>query len=256
MEIPIPEIVRCAPFDRCLAAIGEQVEKLILEAIADHGSCTIALAGGTTPAPLYRLLASPPWLTRIPWAKVRFFFGDERCVPPEHPESNFGMARKHLLAQLPIVEEQVFRMPGEIRPYAAAARHYQQTMAKAFAVLTGREQPFAAGEYPAFDLILLGMGMDGHTASLLPGNPVLNRLDWVAEVGGEGADPAVPRLTFTLPVINNARTVMFLVSGAEKIRLADAVLAAPPQSRFPASLVRPRHRLLWYLAGENLMESQ
>lgn len=248
MELPTPEIVRCAALDLCLATVAELVEKVIADAIHRQGSCSIALAGGSTPVPLYRLLASPPWLERISWAQVRFFFGDERCVPPDHPESNFAMARQNMLAQLPIATEQVFRMPGEMRPYAAAARHYQQTLATTFASLTGRKHPFADGEYPVFDLILLGMGMDGHTASLLPGNPALSRMDWVAEVGGEGAKPSVPRLTLTLPVINNADTVLFLVSGAEKVRLAEEVLAGPAQPRYPASLVRPRQRLCWYLA--------
>jgi 6-phosphogluconolactonase len=241
--------MRYASLDDCHAAVGGMVEMVIQAAIDRHGSCTIALAGGKTPAALYGMLGCPPWATRIPWAKVRFFFGDERCVPPDHPESNFGMARKNLFAHLSIADEQVFRMPVEIRPYAAAALHYQQTMAEAFGALVGRARRYGAGEYPSFDLILLGMGMDGHTASLLPGHPALNRMDWVAEVGGEGAVPPVPRLTLTLPLLNNADTVLFLVSGTEKVRLADAVLAGPPQSRYPASLVRPRHRLLWYLVA-------
>lgn len=177
-----------------------------------------------------------------------FFFGDERVVPLDHPDSNFAMAHNNLLAPLSIANDHIFRMPVEIRPYSAAASRYQQTMAEAFAALSAEKRPYSDGEYPSFDLILLGMGHDGHTASLFPGHSALSRTDWVAEVETDQAAPPVPRLTLTLPVINHADTVLFLINGAEKIRLADSFLSGPPQVRYPASLVRPRQRLRWYLA--------
>lgn len=243
------EIIRCESLPRCYTAIGGFLREFIQAAIDRQGYCTLALSGGKTPAALFQLLSRPPFLTSICWQKVYFFFGDERFVPPDHPDSNFGMAQKNLLAHLPITEGQVFRMPVEIRPYAAAASHYQHVMAEAFGSLAAKSPGQAEGRYPAFDLILLGMGDDGHTASLFPNHPALGRSDWVAEVEAEGARPPVPRLTLTLPVINNADTVLFLISGAEKIKLADSFVSGPPQPRYPASLVRPRQRLLWYLAG-------
>lgn len=249
METTSPEIIRCASMPACSSAIADALEKGVLAAIDRQGYCTLVLSGGKTPAPLLQVLGGPPFSTRIPWAKVLFFFGDERFVPPDHPESNYGMAHKTLLSHLAIAKEQVFRMPVEISPHSAAARHYQRTMMETFGNLTGKPLPYGEGEYPAFDLILLGMGADGHTASLFPGHPVLSRTDWVAEVEAEGARPPVPRLTLTLPVINNADTVLFLVGGTEKIELAESFLARAPQACYPASLVRPRCRLLWYFVN-------
>jgi len=247
MEKTFPEIVRCGSPSVCHAAILVMLERVVLEAIDRQGYCTIVLAGGKTPEPLYRLLATAPLATRIPWRKVYFFFGDERCVSPEHPASNYKMAWDTLLSKLPITPGQVFRMPVEIRPYSAAAQHYQHSMGEAFAAIASSERPRGEGECPAFDLILLGMGVDGHTASLFPCHPALSSTEWVTVVEAEGSEPPVPRLTLTLPVLNNADTVLFLVGGAEKIRVAQSFLAGQPQARFPASLVRPRHRLLWYL---------
>lgn len=252
MARPAPEILRFASLARCHAALGEWLVHFVQTSIDRQGYCTIALAGGTTPAALYRVLSSPPLSAAPCWTKAYFFFGDERVVPLHHPDSNFMMAQQNLLAKLPIADDHIFRMPAEIRPYAAAARDYQHTLAGAFAALTGRKQPYAADDYPAFDLILLGMGADGHTASLFPGHAALQSTDWVAAVTDEQARPAVPRLTLTLPVINHADTALFLVTGAEKIDLADSFLSGPPQPRYPASLVRPRHRLLWYMADERL----
>lgn len=250
MKTPLPEIVKFDSLAQCCTAIGDFLQDFIQASIDRLGHCTIALPGGKTPITLFQTLSRPPFSTSVCWSKVFFFFGDERFVPLNHPDSNFGMAKKNLLAQLPIADDHIFRMPAEIRPYAAAARHYQQTMAKVFGALTSRKQPYADAEYPAFDLVLLGMGTDGHTASLFPGHQALNRKDWVVEVVEvevAQALPPVPRLTLTLPVINNADTALFLVSGAQKIRLAESFLSDPSKSRLPAALVRPRQRLLWYL---------
>lgn len=247
METPIMEILRFDSMAICHTAIADFLQKFTQTTIDRQGYCTFALAGGTTPAALFRVLSHPPFSKSICWSKIFFFFGDERVVPLDHPDSNFMLARQNLLTDLGIANDHIFRMPVEISPTSAAARSYQQTMAETFGSLSSREQPYADGEYPSFDLILLGMGMDGHTASLFPGHPALSRTDWVAEVEADQALPPVPRLTLTLPVINNADTVLFLIGGAEKIRLADSFLSGPPQSRYPASLVHPRQRLHWYL---------
>jgi len=248
MERPRLEIVRFNSLAECCTSIGNFIQAFTQKAIDRQGFCTIALPGGKTPATLWRTLSRPPFSTAICWSKVYFFFGDERFVPLDHPDSNFGMAQKNLLSPLSIAGDHIFTMPVETRPYATAARQYQETMAKAFATLTGRAQPYADADYPALDLILLGMGTDGHTASLFPGHQALQQNDWVAAVETNYGLPPVPRLTLTLPIINNADTALFLVSGAEKIRLADSFFADPSKSCAPAALVRPRQRLLWYLA--------
>jgi len=231
----------------CHAAIGHFLYNFVQTAIDRQGYFTIALSGGVTPAALYQTLCRPPFSTTICWPKMFFFWGDERFLPLDHPGNNFIMAQKNLLTHLPINSDHVFRMPTEIRPYTTAALHYQRTLANAFDALTSRNAPWAEGEYPSFDLVLLGMGTDGHTASLFPDHPALKRTDWVAEVESDQAAPPVPRLTLTLPVINNADTVLFLITGAVKNKLAESFFACQPQSRYPASLVRPRQRLLWYL---------
>jgi len=247
MRTPSAEIFRFDSMAPCHASLGCFLQNFIQTAINRQGYFTIALSGGVTPAALFRALCRPPFSTTICWSKIFFFWGDERFLPLDHPDSNFAMAQKNLLTHLPISSDHVFRMPTEIKPYATAARHYQQTLAKTFATLTSKNEPWTKGEYPSFDLILLGMGQDGHTASLFPGHPALNRTDWVAEVETDQALPPVPRLTLTLPVINNADTALFLVGGAAKIKLAESFLACQPQPHYPASLVRPRQRLLWYL---------
>jgi len=249
MEKPRLEINRFDSLTQCCTAIGSFLQVFIQSSIDRQGYCTIALPGGKTPTTLLQSLSRPPFSTTVRWSKVFFFFGDERIVPLDHPDSNFGMAQRNLLSPLSITGDHVFSMPVATRPYATAARQYQETMAKVFGALTSREHPYAEAEYPAFDLILLGMGADGHTASLFPGHQALHQKEWVVVVEAEQAMmPPLPRLTMTLPLINNADTALFLVSGAEKIRLAESFLPNPSSSCLPAALVRPRQRLLWYLA--------
>lgn len=248
MQKPSLEICRFDALAECHEAIGHFLQNFIKVTIDRQGYFTLALPGGQTPAALFQALCRPPFLSSICWSKIFFFWGDERFLPLDHPNCNFSMAQRNLLANLPIASDHLFRMPTSILPYASAARQYQQTMAQVFGTLTSRKEPYAEGEYPSFDLILLGMGHDGHTASLFPGHPALTSTDWVAAVETDHASPPVPRLTLTLPIINNADTTLFLLTGAPKIKLAESFLACPPQAHLPASLVRPRKRLLWYLA--------
>lgn len=218
--------------------------EVLAAAIARQGYATVALPGGRTPVFLFAELCRAK-VSGI-WEKTHVFFGDERCLPLWHPDSNYGLAQRHLLSQLPVAVGRVLPMPGEVRPLAEAARRYQTAMRDAFESLAGRR--LAPDEYPAFDLICLGMGDDGHTASLFPGHSALASTDWVAAVASDQARPPVPRLTLTLPLLNRAGTVMFLVSGAAKLRLAEFLLSGPPDGRYPASLVRPAGCLIWYLA--------
>lgn len=214
---------------RFAAAVGEAIEA--------RGVARVALAGGSTPTSLYAVLAGQDFRARVAWDRVHFYWGDERCVPPEHPSSNYGMARDRLLSHLPILPANVHRMPGELEPTAGAAR-YQAELEAGFDV--------GPGEWPVFDWILLGLGADGHTASLFPRSPALAVADrWVAAVQPPGA---LARLTLTLPVLNAARQVHFLATGEEKARmfLRASGQGGEPGPDCPASLVRPTAgRLVW-----------
>jgi 6-phosphogluconolactonase len=197
--------------------------------VAERGAFMLALAGGSTPSLLYRLLADPaaPYRVQIAWASVHAFFGDERAVPPDHPESNYRMARQALLAQVPIGS--VHRIPGELGAGEAAVRCEADL-----------RNHFGAVAFPAFDLVLLGLGTDGHTASLFPGSPALReRVRWA--VAGPGPPPATERITLTVPVLEEARAVVFLVTGAGKApALRRLLLPRAGEEPVPAALLRPR----------------
>jgi 6-phosphogluconolactonase len=197
-------------------------------------SATVALAGGNTPRVLYEMLAARH---DIAWDKIQFFFGDERHVPPDHPDSNYRMAEEAMLAHVPVPEANVHRIKTENPDAASAAAEYCAELQRVFH-LTG-------SELPRFDLVLLGMGPDGHTASLFPGTDVLN------ERAALVAAPWVPkmhsfRVTMTLPVLNNAANVVFMAGGLEKASVLKMVLEEQSDPPFPSQLVRPADgRLLW-----------
>jgi 6-phosphogluconolactonase len=224
------------------AALADEAAETIVdaatEAVAEHGRFTIALAGGSTPRATYTRLAQADYRERVPWNRTWVFFGDERCVPPDHPESNYRMASAALLSRVPIPPEQIFPMRGEVEDVEAAAADYIRTLGEVFRT--------RRGELPRFDLILLGMGIDGHTASLFPGSPALKEVFRpVAAVHAAAA--AVPqRLTLTFPVLNAAARVTFLVAGAEKARAVRVILGEG--AMLPAAMVQPENgRLLWML---------
>jgi 6-phosphogluconolactonase len=232
------EIVECTDLAALSLHAAEHFTALARARAAEHGRFTVALAGGATPRSLYALLATAAYRDRVPWAAVHLFFGDERCVPPDHPESNFRMVKESLLDQVPIPAAQVHRMQGEDpRPDAAAAR-YEDELRAAFGL--------AGDELPRFDLVLLGLGADGHTASLFPGSPALAerwRLVLPATVEGFVAR----RLTLTLPVLNAAARVAFLVAGRAKARaLAAVVRGAPGDPALPAARVEPENGALLF----------
>jgi 6-phosphogluconolactonase len=217
------------------AAAGEWT-KLAQQAIKNNDKFTVALSGGSTPKNLFKLLAAFP-SGSISWERVYFFFGDERHVPPDHPDSNYKMANESLLSKVGARPENVFRIQAELNA-DAAARNYEQQLIKFFNL-----QP---GQFPRFDLIMLGLGPDGHTASLFPGSKGLaekQRLviaNWVEKFNAF-------RLTFTYPVINQAACVMFLATGADK---ADAVRSVFEDKKEgpPAGGVEPVNgKLLWFL---------
>jgi 6-phosphogluconolactonase len=218
-------------------AAAEEVVRIAKESVTAEGRFTIALSGGSTPKSLYNLLATNA-KTEMPWDRTYFFWGDERHVPPDDPESNYRMAKEAMLSKVPVAAANVFRFEAENPDASAAALAYEKTLQKFFSL--------EGGQVPKFDLILLGIGPDGHTASLFPGTAALqekSRLvvsNWVAKFNTD-------RLTFTLPVLNAAHNVMFLVSGTDKAPALQAILEGDaPGEQYPAKLVKPTDgKLIW-----------
>lgn len=218
------------------AAAADEFARSAAGAIRQRRFFDVALSGGSTPRALYRRLARQPHRDAVRWDRVRFFFGDERSVSPDAERSNFGMAHDELFRPLRIPMRRVFRIPGEAEP-ARAARAYEKTLRSR---LSGRP--------PRFDLVLLGLGEDGHTASLFPGTAALTE---DRRLVVENAQPATgePRVTLTLRAINAARRVIFLVAGREKASIASKIIKKRRGYRgLPAAMVSPRRgTLLWLL---------
>jgi 6-phosphogluconolactonase len=220
-------------------AAAEEVLRAATHAVAERGRFTIALSGGSTPRNMYTLIAANA-ATSLPWDRMFFFFGDERHVPPDDPDSNYRMANESLLAKIPVPPANVFRIPAENPDADAAAEIYEQTLRKFFGL--------APGEFPRFDLILLGIGPDGHTASLFPETAALQEktrlvvANWVEKLG-------TSRITLTVPVLNHARCVAFLVSGIDKAAALHEVLEGKaPAEKYPSKLVQPSEgKLIWFV---------
>ena len=207
---------------------------IVQETLVGHDRFCWALSGGDTPRGLYETLASPPFAAAIDWSRMWIFWGDERPVPPEHKDSNYRLAEETLLSRVRIPPIQIFRMRGELPPAEAAADYQQQL-----------QDVFGARALPRFDLIHLGLGPDGHTASLFPGTPGLAVKDrWV--IANRVNALNTTRITLTLPVLNAARRVWFLAAGAKKAE-AFARVRYTPDSQYPASLVHPAGELRWYV---------
>ncbi|HKV26406.1 MAG TPA: 6-phosphogluconolactonase [Candidatus Acidoferrum sp.] len=225
------------------AAIARRAAEILVDAaaqaVSEKGSFELVLSGGSTPKALHSLLVSDPtFRSRMPWDKTHIFFGDERHVPPTDARSNYRMAFETLISKSPLKPEQVTRVKAELPSAADAALDYESELRRHFRL--------AEAQFPRFDLILLGMGSEGHTASLFPGTKALheNRRivvhNWVGKV-------LMDRITLTAPAINNSRRVLFLVSGADKCLALTAVLErAFEPDQLPAQLIRPANgSLLW-----------
>jgi 6-phosphogluconolactonase len=215
---------------------ADEFAALASVAVQSNGKFSVALSGGSTPKNLYSLLGSAS-VPNIPWEKIFFFFGDERCVPPNDPDSNYRMARETGMFSK-IADDHVFRVHTDEKNADAAALDYEQTLKKFFGLLPG--------EFPRFDLVLLGLGPDGHTASLFPGTAALDEksrlvvANWVEKFH-------TYRITFTLPVLNRSACVMFMASGGEKSNIVHEVLENE-SANLPSQKVRPENgRLLWML---------
>lgn len=238
IEVEMPELHIAPTVEEAARGMAAFIVSLVTQQ-QESGRFTIALSGGSTPRRLYEILGAEPHASRIPWEQWHVFWGDERCVPPDHPESNYRMAREALLDRAPIPQAQVFRMRGENPPHQAAAE-YEQSLRKVF-----------PERDPVFDLILLGIGEDGHTASLFHDTEALNEenrlvvANWVPPLGAH-------RITFTLPLINAARNVVFLVTEGSKAEAVRQSLESRPGNQIvPAALVRPTDGSLhWFLTAD------
>ncbi len=226
-----------------LPAIAKRAAQEFLQAatsaVAERHSFSVALAGGSTPKALYSLLASDAVLrAQLPWDKMHLYFGDERNVGPDHADSNFRMATETLISKSPLKPDQVTRIKGEYKDTEKAAQEYEQALRASFKL--------ADGQFPRFDLALLGMGNEGHTLSLFPGTKALHETKrtvvrtWIGKLYSE-------RITLTAPAINNAALVIFMITGADKALALKGVLEGPYEpDQLPAQMIQPQNgKSLW-----------
>jgi 6-phosphogluconolactonase len=218
-----------ALIDRALAI----TLKIAQTALQERGKFSIALAGGSTPEPLYAALAQ----TDLAWEQIQVFWGDERYVPRDHPDSNAGMAHRVWLDHVAIPAANLYEVPTHLPEPSMAAATYDQTLRTAFEL--------DSEQIPSFDLILLGMGPDGHTASLFPHTAALQVCDRLVTVGEKEGQP---RITFTIPLLNQAAHVLFLVTGANKQTALREIFASTGDSlNYPARFIQPAGELMWLL---------
>ncbi|MBH0203715.1 MAG: 6-phosphogluconolactonase [Nitrospira sp.] len=237
----IPEIRTAANLHEWAQEVAAFIVSVGEQAIRSKGRFIMALSGGSTPKTLYQVLATPEWKARLDWSRIVFLFGDERCIPPDHPDSNFKMAHSALFQPLNVHPDHIFRMKGESENPTAAAQEYEETIRR----LTASRPP----HMPIIDLVLLGLGDDGHTASLFLGTAALREDKRIVTVG-QAPTGIRSRLTMTLGVLNHAAVVLFLVTGAGKAAMVRRVL--DPESdadrSLPAAKISPESgRLVWML---------
>ncbi len=240
--MPLTPNIRIAPDGHAWAQhAAELLRDVTRQAIKSRERCLLVLSGGSTPKTLYETLTRPEWRSELDWPNIIFLFGDERCIPPDHPDSNFGMASSALFTPLNIPGNQVFRMRGEQPDHATGARDYEDRIR----TITSCPAPVI----PRLDVVLLGLGNDGHTASLFPNTTALLDQSKLVTVG-QSPSGIISRLTMTLAVINQANVVVFLVTGSGKAQTVRSILepSTDADRRLPASMVRPeRGRLFWLL---------
>jgi 6-phosphogluconolactonase len=251
MPSTTPEIQIVADADALYQAAAAELVRQASEAVKVKGACTVALSGGSTPKGLYGALANDPtWRGQVPWDNMHVFWGDERHVPPDHADSNYRLAHEAMLSKVPIPPANVHRIKSEHPDARQVAEDYEQELRAFFQV--------SAGQLPRFDVVFLGLGPEGHTASLFPGTKALHETrrlvvsTWVGKFFTE-------RITLTAPALNNAAGVIFLVSGDDKALALKAVLEGYDEpEQLPAQLIRPAHgRLLWLVdrAAASLLQT-
>ena len=242
------EVTRFLNLNELSTAAADLVLKLAEESVRERDAFNWSISGGGTPKKLFELLAAQPYKERMPWDKVHLFWVDERCVPDDHPDSNFNMAAASMISKVPLITQNVRAILAGLTPHDDVAKGYEGLMRADF----GMEE--AQGGFPEFDLILLGIGPDGHTASLFPDSAALEeKTRWVVAVPAPPLSPAVPRITMTLPAINNAGNVAFLVSGDGKKEVVDAILDDREKAaeNYPAARVNPSGALHWFIDSES-----
>ena len=267
------EVKHFSDLETMSQAAAKVIAQRVQEKVNERGLFTLVLSGGNTPRLLYEILSAPPFLNDFPWSHIHFFWGDERAVPKNYPESNFGLADQNLLSRIKVPKPNIHRIPAEKGEWAAGEyeREIQTFFDSTYPVPS--EKPFLALELqnppnpplikegkggfneekskvPSFDLVLLGLGRDGHTASLFPGDPALEeKQHWTAWVPKPGQPPDHPRITLTLPILNQAEEVLFLVAGQEKQGIFRTILENPSKAQqcYPAARVRPKERLSWFI---------
>lgn len=214
-------------------------------AIRDHGSFHLVLSGGKTPAGIYRALTGQKWMQAINWKRVHIWWGDERLVSPDHIDSNYNTAWINFLSLLPVREKRIHRISGESENAETAAKLYEEDIRKIFRKQRG---------LPGFDLVLLGIGSDGHTASLFPDNDMNNGTRLVLPVPAPRMQPTVPRVTLALDVINNAKEILFLSGAKGKRRILSSLLKGSlhgDKSSYPAGLVMPQRECSWHIFNDS-----
>jgi 6-phosphogluconolactonase len=220
----------------CLKAV-EKILTFSRKAIHTQGRCTIVLSGGSTPAGVYSLMASPNYSGQFDWKNIHFFLGDERWVPRNSPRSNYKMIMDSLFSKLNPSSYNFHPIKTNTRDVAASASLYEKELVHFFTL--------KPNEFPRFDLVLLGLGQDGHTASLIPDHPAINESTHLA-VGVEAKGYAEKRVTLTLPVLNQAHAIFFLVSGPDKAQVLQKIMEG--KNSFPAGRVNPQHgEVTWFL---------
>jgi 6-phosphogluconolactonase len=240
--------------DAIARRVAQEFVQAATAAVSEKGSFSVALSGGSTPKALYSLLANDAGLrAQLPWDKMYFYFGDERSVGPDHADSNFRMANETMLSKVPIKPEQVFRVKGEYKDTEKAAQEYDEALRSSFKMSNGKigegktaGGKIAEGQFPRFDLVLLGMGNEGHTASLFPGTKALYETKRIAVRNWVGK-LYTDRITLTAPAINNAARVIFMVTGADKALALKGVLEGPYEpEQLPAQMIQQSNgQLLW-----------
>ena len=238
------EIVGCVDAGEMAEKAAELVVRTAGAAVHDHGCFYFCLAGGRTPGRLYERLADWAGPEDMPWGRTEIFWGDERAVPLDHPDSNFGLAHECLLQKIFMAPGQIHAMPGAAVPVERGAEDYENTLRRYFQGPGGR----------TFDLTLLGVGSDGHTASLFPESPALEETDRMVlgVAAPAGVSPPWARLTLTLPTINGSGVVLFLAEGRTKQRVVREILSGRAGRRYPAARVKGRDRTIWFVDREIL----
>ena len=239
--IPKPQItIKDTPNDLARTA-AKLFSMRAKECVAGKGQFVVAISGGTTPRLFHRMLAQDPYVSEIPWDKTHIFWVDERCVPDSDAASNYGTSKKDFLNRAPISKTQVYPMPSGLSP-EDGARKYQKTLMDFFHL--------KYGQFPTIDLIFLGTGKDGHTASLFPEQRALDEMERLV-ISVKGGDPDVSRLTMTFPVLNHAKRIIFMISGKNKADIVKTIFEFP-KAKLPAQKIQPLNgTLTWLLDSES-----